>query len=40
MNDLLAHILERGITLIHPYSRNKSDQKDKIFESVLVVFDV
>ena len=23
--ETLVHILERGITLIHPYSRNKSD---------------
>ena len=27
--DTMARILERGITLFHPYSRNKSDEKDK-----------
>ena len=37
----MAHILERGITLIHPYYRNKSDQKDKFFEKLfLVVFEI
>ena len=36
----MACIFERGITLIHPYSRNKSDQKDKFFENFLVVFEI
>ena len=27
----MAHILERGITLFHPYSRNKSDYADLFF---------
>ena len=29
--DPLAHILERDITLVHPYSRNKSDNTDLIY---------
>ena len=34
----MARILERGITLVHPYSRNKSDQKDKFI--FLVGFEI
>ena len=29
----MVRILERGITLFHPYSRNKSHKKDKFYLS-------
>ena len=35
--ETMARILERGITLFHPYSRNKSDYADLIY--FLVVFE-
>ena len=34
----MARILESGLTLVHPYSKNKSDKEDCLFLFLLLIF--
>ena len=38
--NIMARILENGITLVHPYSRNKSDKKNVCFLFSFLIHDI
>ena len=36
----MARILESGLNLVHPYSRNKSDKEDCLFFIPILIHDI
>ena len=36
----MARILESGLNLVHPYSRNKSDKEDGLFLLLFLIHDI